>query len=207
MAEPIHYPSSPGFRSVRITGFSAAPTTVSPFTGVEQTHEWSRAEHLANLTLPPMPPGKTAREWIAFFRRMNHGATTFWLYAPTMQVQTHSPGAVVLDGAGQTGRALNIRGMFKNAHSAIEPGVFVEVAGRLHEVVDAVDSDGGGRGVLNLFPGVVRTGLPDGEPVVTRRPKGEFRLTGGQIDHTWRLDKFMDELSFAARSVIRRGDT
>lgn len=150
----------------------------SPLDGSTQTLRLPGAAWTASLSWQTLP----AAQWrllSAFLSQLGGRAGRF-TYGPTHHArQAAGTGTVVVDGAGQSGSALNLRGWAANA-AAFKAGdylSFADVLGRqcLHQATADCTADASGFASVAIAP-PLRRAAADGEAVEITAPLGVFRL-------------------------------
>lgn len=192
-----------GYSEIQIERHQVAVANPLPWVGDQEVIDLGPGNHTLTIDVP-LTYGAEARAWSALIARLRGPVGTYWIPAPPKQVQTRNAGAVVLDGAGQGGITIRLRGMVKDSFAALEESVFIEIAGRLHEVLDDVVSDSEGAGEVSLFPAVSTRDLPDGQAVEWREPKGEFALPAQSPPTKWNAAGQLKPFSLAGLGVSQR---
>lgn len=138
----------------------------------------------AGVTYPTIIGEAAFRPWRSALMRLQGRANAFRLVAvegPQHQVAQ----AVVVDGAGQTGYSLAVRG-FEPGEYMLD-GMFVTVGDRLLQVVaDTVQAGADGKLTLSVMPHLP-AGLADGAEIETRLPWALMRLA--QDQQGWTVDR------------------
>ena len=116
---------------------------------------------------PPMQPDK-ARTFTGRLTRAKREGLRIVL---PLIVPQGAPGATVVDGAGQAGTLLDVRGF--NAGYPVKEGFWLTVVsdgqGYLHQVTETVRADVSGEAVLSIEP-PLRAPLADGDTVELAAP-------------------------------------
>lgn len=139
-----------------------------------QTFTWS-----AKVAIVEIRGEAAFRPWRSALMRMKGGARAFRLSACEGPQHAHHQ-VVVVDGAGQQGNTIALRGFAEG--TGMRDGMFLTVvsangAERLLAIVaDTPLAGADGKLVLSIEP-VVPTGLVDGDRVETRRPWATMRRT------------------------------
>lgn len=133
------------------------------------------------VNLPPMPPEKARIVVARLLAAKNEGLRVPY---PLLDPQG-SPGAPVVDGAGQTGTTLAVRGL--TAGYAVKEGFWlsiVDASGQhyLHTATDAVRAAADGTATFSIAP-MLRTPFADGATVNLAVPMVE-----GFVDGNWGWD-------------------
>lgn len=129
-----------------------------------------------SVQFPPMKPEKAA----VFVSRLLRAKSAGLRIALPLLVPQGSPGAPVVDGAGQTGTALNVRGL--NPGYAVKEGFWLSIedaSGQhyLHNVAAPVRADGSGDAALTITP-ELRTPFADGATINLAVPMVEGFVSG-----------------------------
>lgn len=150
-------------------------------------------------TTPPLPLAETGRVWIArLIRAQREGALLAW---PQPSLDVGAPGAPVVDGAGQQGSALSIRGL--TAGYVLREGQFFSIlqSGRryLHSVMADAVASGTGVAVVAIAP-MLRVRPANGAIVEVAEPMIEGFLEGNERSWTLSLAAHVG-LSFRVREA------
>ena len=86
----------------------------------------------------------------------------------------------LVNGASQTGAALNIDGLPVSTNALAKAGDWVEIGGELKRLVADLDSNSSGQGYL-IFEPQLRTSPADNSPVIFRSPMGRFLLSDESV--------------------------
>jgi len=198
---PLAMPATPNF--VKATFKLASNVTVfeSPLSKTEQVLERDGARWSAVYTLPTMKRGDETAAWMSFFTSLRGRRGTFLGFDPHNTAPRGSaPGTPLVNGGGQSGNALVTDGWTASQSNILLAGDYIEVGGRLHMVVEAASSDGGGNATLEIEPHL-RESPADGAAIVTATPKVTMRLLSNEVSWDEGLAEFQ-EFSFAAREVL-----
>lgn len=172
---------APGGMSWRLRALTQTHT--SPLDGTTQTLALPGARWAVTADWPSlMEADRRALE--AFLARLGGRAGRFTfgpLHAPRRASGTGSP---VINGAGQSGAALSIRGWASGAQ-AFRAGDFLsytDTSGRLrlHMATADVTASGGGVASVPIAPPIRRAGL-DGAAVEVAAPVGVFMLSEDEV--------------------------
>ena len=178
---PLTLPLAPTSADFTMVDFVAAE--VSEFTGQEQVFEWPGKLLRARVTYAPRPWDVMA-PLLSTLTALKGPVGSFLMGDPLYAKPRGDPaqGALVVDGAGQTGNRLAVRGATANAvglflgHDTFQLGA--ALTARLYRVLNAsFDVDGTGRGEIDIWPDIRESPL-DGAALVTSDPVGLFRLAG-----------------------------
>lgn len=146
-----------------------------------------------DFTMPPLHDPADRQ----FVSRLVRGLSEGVILSFPQALATGTPGAPVVDGAGQQGSALAMRGFAPGY--PLREGQFLSIiyAGRryVHQVANAdVLADGSGRSSVAISP-MLRVSPNDGATVEFASPKIEGFLSGNAQEWSFRTDRLTD-LSF-----------
>lgn len=82
---------------------------------------------------------------------------------------------LLVNGASQTGSALNVKGAATTTNGLLLPGDWIEVNKEMKRITAPFNSDGSGHGYLQFTP-PLRSSPADGDPVIINKPMGRFIL-------------------------------
>ena len=86
----------------------------------------------------------------------------------------------LVDGAGQTGNSINVKGLPTSTNGILLVGDWVECSGQLNMVTAPLNSDSAGLGFLQLQRPFT-TAPADNAPVIINRPMGRFLLADEEV--------------------------
>lgn len=155
----------------------------SEFTGARRVTILAEAPRwTAQVKYPPFFGDYAIRQWRAALAQMQGRAGTFRLPAfETHQQISYGPdGPPVVDGAGQIGSVIRLRGFFRSM--VFRTGWFITIADRLHQVVGEAMVDANGKVSVKVIPYVA--GYPDGAPVEAAAPYALMSLTDDEAGWT-----------------------
>lgn len=157
----------------------------SPFTFEEQSFKWPGERWIIEFNLPPQIGRDKASEWIAFGLKMQGSFNVFLMGDPSASAPRGiASGAPVVNGAGQTGNTLSVRGWTPSVTNILRKGDYIQVGtglqSRLHMVLDDANSDIAGIAVLNIAP-ALKYRPNDGTLITVNSPKGVFKMA----ENTW----------------------
>ncbi len=179
---PISLPwETLGTTSIKISQDRAAAISESPWTFASQIQKHQGQRWLAEISLPTMTR-EQAEPWMTVFTQLDGIVGTFYLGDPLTTTPRGSwAGTPVVDGAGQTGQVLNIKGLVSGA--TISPGDKFQIGLRLYKYIGLVDAvaDGSGEVSIDIWPRL-RTSPSDNETIITTNPEGIFRLSSNNYD-------------------------
>lgn len=173
---------------------SVQSITANPFTGKSRVTDWGSQYLILAVELPPMDedngPGLSA--WLA----ARNGVTgTFRVRVPHWLRTKRNPGALLVDGDGQSGGSLVVGGGKVSMSAALKAGHWVSVNDRLYMVTADADTDEEGGATLSLFPRVSSGDIADGDSVEWSDPSGVFRLAAPSVEFSWNVDNMLDPVS------------
>jgi hypothetical protein len=183
---PITLPAA--FRMARVTlrQCNTVGESVSPFSAEQQIYvhqgQWWEAE----VALPKMGRDDAEEVGGAFFSlRGKEGS--FLMGDPSAATPRGSAGGTPLvDGAGQTGLTLAIKGGPISTANWLKVGDYIQLGSgsstRLHKVLVAATTDSAGKATLDIWPRL-RSSPADGATVVVSGTKGLWMLSSNQFQY------------------------
>jgi hypothetical protein len=207
IAYPLSLPTVTGIRSINLRARNAVGLSRSPFTFKEQVFSHGGQMLEAEISLPPMTRAE-GEQWVSFLIKLKGMQGTFLLGDPAAATPRGSagttPGTPVVNGAGQTGDSLTISGLPADADGYLLAGDYIQLgtggAATLHKVLNDVDTNASGIGLIDLYPSI-RTAPVDAAAVVVANAKGVFRLATNETN--WSINEVTHYgLSFAAVEAI-----
>lgn len=201
---PLTLPSGFPFERFELREMNTAGISASVFTLEEQAFEWPGERWEVECTLVRMTRDDGAI-WSATLSALYGRSGTFFLTPPFARtprgaaLPTHTP---VVDGAGQVGKTLAIRGFPANTVNILRAGDFIHigVGTRLYKVLTDASTDATGKVTVDIWPRL-RPSPADGEVIATSDPRGIFRLREPHAE-TWLPGNFV-EISFRAIEALR----
>lgn len=186
---PLALPTTPGIKDIEWNPRAAVASEASPYTYQAQVQAHQGQILAANVTLPPMKRAE-AEKWVAWLMALNMTEGTFLLGDPDAPAPKGvATGTPLVNGAGQTGSTLSIKGLTPNITGIYKAGDKLQLGSgltaRLYTILVDADTDGSGNTTVTLWPRL-RSSPADNAPIVTTAPKGLFRLTanpGWRVDH------------------------
>jgi hypothetical protein len=170
---------APAKTAIRLSRHVA--TVESPYTGRQQVLEWPYALWVAEVTMPPMKRDKAAA-FQAFLMSCRGRAGTFLMGdrdAPIPRGTARS--GVVVNGGGQTGNAINVRGM---VNTSLLRGDYIQIGSgatsRLHMVVNDHGGGAGGTTPLEIEP-ALKFAPADGAAVTVVNAVGLWRMSVNEL--------------------------
>jgi len=204
---PLSLPTVKGISGITLRAENATMYQRSPLTFVGQAQEFPGKVWGASVTVPPMSRAD-AEEWVSFLVSLKGYVGTFTMGDPAGSTPRGSasitPGTPVVDGAGQTGDTLAIRGAPTSATGYLKAGDYVQLGGgasaSLYKVLADVNTDVSGNATLDVWPDVV-TATTDGATVIVSGATGLFRLASPVTE--WSINSaVMYGVSFEAFGVV-----
>ena len=204
---PLSLPTVSGTRSIVMRSSNAVVSQMSPFTYKRQVQEFPGKMWAASVTLPPMTRAD-AEAWVTFIMSLKGQLGTFLMGDPSGAVPRGSastaPGTPVVDGAGQEGSSLNIRGAPASASGYLLAGDYIQLGGgssaALFKVLVDVDTDVSGDATLELWPDIT-SAVGDGSTVTTSDTVGVFSLTVSSVE--WSINQAtVFGITFDATGVV-----
>lgn len=182
----IELPASPAANGVSCTLLDYGITLRPPLGGEVGRYGRAGGRYRVEITYPPMT-GDTARRFISRLleaKRKGKLRVPF----PLLDVPQGSPGSPVVDGAGQSGTTLNVRGC--TAGYTFKEGYWVSILDAndrpyLHNIRAVATASALGAVALTVEP-PLRTSFADGATVLVSKPVIEGFIDGGEW--TWTID-------------------
>lgn len=167
------FPAAP--RSVEWNFIDTVGDSTSPFSGQQQIYDWSASWIEGSITYQKMKDAD-ARAFTAFLKSL-HGIAGVFSFGDPLRSKPRGSGAgsPEVSGSGQTGYALNVKGLTPSASGVLLPGDQFSLGLRLYENLGTVNADGSGNATLSIWP-QIREPPADGTALVLTNPSGLFRL-------------------------------
>lgn len=180
LSYPLELPSVGGILSLDWGADMVRGVSESPFTYHRHVYRHAGERWRVTVALPSMT-SEIANQWNSFLLALDGGFGSFRFY----DVFNPEPkglafGDPVVDGAGQSGKTLSVRGFNPNVNSILLAGDKLQLGNCLHQVLRDANSDELGRVTLDIFPRM-RFVPEDGLTIVTSKPKGLFRMAAPNI--------------------------
>ena len=177
--------------------------TESPFTNQEQIFEHEGAQWKATFTLPPMKKEKAA-VWLAFLMSLRGRRGTFKIGDQDRKtIQGTATGTVLVNGASQTGNAINLDGFTASRANVFLAGDYIQINSYLYMVSANVTANGSGEATVYVEPSL-RTGIEainDNTTVVYSNTTTLMRLDNNELN--WDTDKVsVYGISFACSEAL-----
>lgn len=191
---PLEFPSGLVVDSLRITPRDAVSRSESGSSFEDQVYDWGGEMWTLEGTLPLLERAD-AEAMICFLLQLKGRYGTF-LY-PMQDAATPrgtweasgSPAQVLVDGSGQTGHTLALKGLAPNQAGAAKQGDYINTGSgsttRLHKILADANADGDGKMTVSIWPGHRNDPVADNTVVTTSNCKGLFRLPK---NYGWDID-------------------
>ena len=147
----------PGVKTCQFGLMTNDQVFTSRFTGAAQVEELDGAKWFFSISLPPMNHEQAAA-WKAFLVQLRGRVNSFYAFDPDYEIlgSNASPsGEMRIDGAGQTGTAINIKAAAVST-SIFAEGDFISFETsrglEMKMITQAVTSDASGNATLNFEP-------------------------------------------------------
>lgn len=176
---PLDLPTTFGASDFIIDLVKAVSVSESPFDFAQQTQEHQGEAWDINFSIRLLNRAQ-AEEYNAFVLKLAGRVGTFTMAVPGSETpRGAATGTPLVDGASQTGRELNIKGMTINITGIFLAGDYIQLgtgsSTRLYKVLDDANTDGLGKVMVNVAPKIVDA-PGDGDTVIVTNAKGLFRL-------------------------------
>lgn len=165
----------------RLIDFGGA--IVPPLGGETQTIHRLGSRHAIDITIPTMPTEPEGRQWAADLSLAK-------LYGAIVAIRQDGlrigiPGSPVVDGGGQLGSLLALRGFTPGYVMRYGQWLNITVSGILflYRAAETTVAGNDGRMVLPLFP-MLRRSPDDGSEVGVSDPKLQGSLSGNEVSWT-----------------------
>jgi hypothetical protein len=165
----------PAPASMEWTADDTVAVSISPFTKQQQVQDWQASGMEASVSMPPLTKAQ-APAWIAWLMALHGQANVFQLGDPlAVAPQGSGLGTPLVNGSGQTGYTLALRGWAPSAAGVLLPGDWIQIGYRLYRNLQAANADGSGDLVLSIWP-QLRESPADGTAVILNNTQGLWRL-------------------------------
>lgn len=176
---PLTLPSHTGRRQMTWRQKVAAQVARSPFTAQRQVQVWPAAWWECDVVLPPMVRAN-AEVWLGWLRSLKGPTGTFTMGDPMGATARGALGGTpVVDGAGQTGGSLAIKGLSNSITGWAKAGDWLQLGSgstaRLHSILADANSNGSGKATLDIWPNL-RSSPADNAAVTMASCVGVFSL-------------------------------
>lgn len=189
---PLTLPATPAPRRARLSPRSVVGLSESPFSGVQQAQAHPGELWGLEVEWPPLTRSE-AEPLIAALLKLRGRFGTFFFGDPDGKTPrgaaAETPGTPLVNGAGQSGHALEIDGAPANTPGYLKAGDYIQLGGganaRLHKVLEDASSDSLGNVALTIWP-ALRSAPADDQPVIVTGAIAAFRLASGETP--WETD-------------------
>lgn len=177
---PLSFPTALGIETFEYGVRHAVGRTQSPFDFSEQTVDFGGQMWKIRVTIPLMNRD-TAEIYNSFLLKLRGRKGTFLIGDPAgNEPQGSFAGTPLVDGAGQTGDTINLKGFTPSASDVIKSGDWFQLGtgstSTLHKFLEDADADTSGL-VQNMPISVdIRTAPADGASIITTGAQGLFRM-------------------------------
>lgn len=202
---PIEFPTATkAISSIDVRATNAVAFGRSPFTFSGQTFVYPGQMWLADVKLKPMKRSD-AEQWISWLVSLRGMLGTFLLDYPTGATARGNPsGTPLVNGAGQTGGTLAIKGATPSITGWLKAGDYIQLGSagtaRLHKVLADANSNGSGNVTVDIWPHL-RSSPVNSSTVIVSNAKGLFRLSTNE--QSWSINEAaIYGISFPAMEAV-----
>ena len=186
---PLTLPTVTGITTQNWGMERVVAVTESPFTNQEQVYEHDGAQWKATFTLPPMKKD-SASIWLAFLMSLRGRRGTFKIGDQDRKtIQGVATGTILVNGASQTGNAINLDGFAVSTSNVFKAGDYIQINSYLYMVSANVNSNGSGEATVYVEPSL-RSGIEvinDGATVLYTNTTTLMRLDTNELN--WDTNK------------------
>lgn len=173
----IELPTSPAPNGVAPKLIDYGFTMRSPTGGSSLRLDRAGSRFAAEISFPPMK-ADTARVFVS--RLLEAKSEGLRIEFPLLGVSQGNPGSPVVDGAGQAGKTLNVRGLTPGY--VVKEGYWLSIVDAngqhyLHNARAVVTADGSGDAALSITP-ALRVPFADGAVIHLAKPMMEGLVDG-----------------------------
>ena len=158
--------------------------TESPFTNQEQVYEHEGAQWKATFTLPPMKK-ESAAIWLAFLMSLRGRRGTFKIGDQDRKtIQGVATGTILVNGASQTGNAINLDGFANSTNNVFKAGDYIQINSYLYMISADVNSNSSGEATVYVEPSL-RSGIEvinDNTTVIYTNTTTVMRLDSNELN-------------------------
>jgi hypothetical protein len=163
----ITLPATPKPQGMAWRLVQPAQNNISTWTGSRQVLPSGRGWWECQITLPPIVGTSNFNAWRSFTAKMRGAANDVQIPVdPT--AQSAIANTMSVNGAGQTGRTLNVDGL-PNSTTVLNAGQFVTVGNQLLQLTADVTTNGSGQATLSFEP-ALRAAPADNATVEFKNP-------------------------------------
>ena len=186
---PLTLPTATGVTTQNFGLTRTVAVSISPFTKQEQVFQHEGEQWKATFTLPPMKKDKAAI-WLSFLMSLRGRRGTFKLGDQDRKtIQGTATGTVRVNGAAQTGNAINLDGFTASRANVFLAGDYIQINSYLYMVSANVTANGSGEATVYVEPSL-RTGIEainDNTTVIYSNTTTLMRLDNNELN--WDTDK------------------
>jgi len=155
---PLTLPTVTGISTQNFGLERVVAVTESPFTNQEQVYEHEGSQWKGTFTLPPMKK-ESASIWLAFLMSLRGRRGTFKLGDQDRKtIQGVATGTILVNGASQTGNAINLDGFANSTNNVFKAGDYIQINSYLYMISANVNSNGSGEATVYVEPSL-RSGI------------------------------------------------
>ena len=155
---PLTLPTATGIVTQNWGLNRVVAVTESPFTLQQQTFEHEGSQWRTTMTLPPMLKD-TASIWLSFFLQLRGVRGTFKIGDQDRKtIQGVATGTILVNGASQTGNAINLDGFANSTNNVFKAGDYIQINSYLYMVTENVSANGSGEANVRVEP-ALRQGI------------------------------------------------
>jgi hypothetical protein len=155
---PLTLPTVTGIKTQNFGLTRTISISQSPFTKQEQVYQHQGEQWKATFTLPPMKK-ESAAIWLAFLMSLRGRRGTFRMGDQDRKtIQGTATGTVLVNGAAQTGNAINLDGFTASRANVFLAGDYIQINSYLYMVSANVTANGSGEATVYVEPSL-RTGI------------------------------------------------
>ena len=201
---PIDYPADFGYSNFSIDLVPVIAATSSPYTLATQVQEHQGVAWRITGSVELLDRA-SAEIYNTFLLKLNGRLGTFTTFIPGSETPRGvATGTPLVDGASQTGKELDIKGMTPSTTGIFLAGDLLQLGSgsstRLHKVMNDADTDISGLVTVDIQPKII-TAPADNDPVVVSNCKGLFRLDSNSNPVPIRTPN-KHTISFSATEVV-----
>ena len=186
---PLTLPTVTGITTQNWGMERVVAVTESPFTNQEQIFEHEGAQWKATFTLPPMKKEKAA-VWLAFLMSLRGRRGTFKIGDQDRKtIQGVATGTILVNGASQTGNAINLDGFANSTNNVFKAGDYIQINSYLYMISANVNSNSSGEATVYVEPSL-RSGIEvinDNTTVIYTNTTTVMRLDSNELN--WDTNK------------------
>ena len=181
---PLTLPTVTGIKTQNWAMERVVAVTESPFTNQEQVFEHEGAQWKATFTLPPMKK-ESASVWLAFLMSLRGRRGTFKIGDQDRKtIQGVATGTILVNGASQTGNAINLDGFANSTNNVFKAGDYIQINSYLYMISADVNSNSSGEATVYVEPSL-RSGIEvinDNTTVIYSNTTTVMRLDNNELN-------------------------